>query len=93
LTDTPPSRAIILLTLWKRAIWLNTLIDDVENNKKDVNQKLKELIYMSQVHSQICRTILQGMDTQELELRVIKLEEKLKDGVLIPRNEPVRQKT
>jgi hypothetical protein len=58
-------------------------MDDVENDKKQLTPKLKELIWMDSVLTNSCRAILQGMDEQELELRVMQLEEKLKTGVLI----------
>jgi hypothetical protein len=81
---TPPKRSDVLLSLWNRAVWLDQAINALDKNKKNVTPKLKQLVYMSQVYNQLCKTVLYAMKDEELELRIIELEEKLKNGVLIP---------
>lgn len=39
---------------------------------------------MAQIYNQLCRTVLYGLKDEELELRVLELEEKLKNGVVVP---------
>ena len=80
----PPKRSEVLLTLWKRAVWLDQAINSLDRNKKKVTPKLKQLVYMAQVYNQLCKTVLYGFKDEELELRVKELEEKLDSGVLIP---------
>ena len=89
---TPPKRSDVLLALWKRAIWLDDTINNVDKNKKRVTPKLRTQIYMTQVYNQLCKTVLYGLKDEELELRVLDLEEKLKDGVLIERFKQKTQK-
>ena len=48
---------------------------------------MRTRVYFASVECQIYRTILQGLSTEELELRVMSLEKKLKNGVVIPKNE------
>jgi hypothetical protein len=74
----------VLLALWNRAVWLDQAINSVDSNKKKVTPKLKQLVYMAQVYNQLCRTVLYALKDEELELRILELEEKLKNGVLIP---------
>jgi len=81
---TPPKKSDILLALWNRAVWLDQAINAVDSNKKNVTPKLTQLVYMSQVYHQLCRTVLYALKDEELELRVLELEEKLKNGFLIP---------
>jgi hypothetical protein len=83
----PPKRSDVLLALWNRAVWLDQAINGVDSNKKNVTPKLKQLVYMSQVYNQLCRTILYSLKDEDLELRVLELEEKLKNSVLIPKPE------
>jgi len=80
----PPKRSEILLAIWNRAKWLDTTINNVDSNKKKVTPKLKQQIYMAQVYNQLCKTLLYGLNDEELELRIKELEEKLATGVLIP---------
>ena len=82
--STPPKRSEVLLTLWKRAVWLDQAINSLDRNKKKVTPKLKQLVYMAQVYNQLCKTVLYGFKDEELELRVKEFEEKLDSGVLIP---------
>jgi hypothetical protein len=67
---TPPSKTDILLALWKRTKWLDSLIDKVEGNKAQLTEKTKSLVYMSQVHAQLCKTMLYGLkeDTKKFEV-------------------------
>jgi len=86
LNPTPtPKRIDVLMALWTRAQWLNNRISDVDCEKRQVTPKLKQLVYMTQVHSQLCKTILYGLKDEELELRINELETQLKDGILIPK--------
>jgi len=80
----PPKRCEVLLALWNRAVWLDNTINKVEAHKRRVTPKLRTQIYMTQVHNQLCKTLLYGLKDEEIELQVIELEEKLKNGVLIP---------
>lgn len=80
----PPRRSDVMLALWNRAVWLDEAITAVDSNKKNATPKLKQLVYMAQVYNQLCRTVLYALKDEELELRILELEEKLKNGVLIP---------
>jgi hypothetical protein len=82
----------VLLALWNRAAWLDQAINGVDSNKKKVTPKLKQLVYMAQVYNQLCRTVLYALKDEELELRVLELEEKLKNGVLIPKPEEKKKR-
>jgi hypothetical protein len=81
-----------MLALWNKAVCLDQAINTVDSNEKNVTPKLKQLIYMAQVYNQLCRTVLYALKDEELELRIMELEEKLRDGVLIPksREKPIR---
>ena len=59
-------------------MWLGQAINAVDSNKKNVTPKLKQLVYMAQVYNQLCRTVLYALKDEELELRIMELEEKLK---------------
>jgi hypothetical protein len=39
---------------------------------------------MAQIYNQLCKTVIYGLKDEELELRILELEEKLANGVLIP---------
>ena len=84
LTPHSPTRQNVLIQLWRRAEWLRKII---ENKRSKLNQNMRTRVYFASVECQIYRTILQGLSTEELELRVMSLEKKLKNGVLIPKNE------
>jgi hypothetical protein len=88
----PPKRSDVLLALWNRAVWLDQAINGVDSNKKKVPPKLKQLVYMAQVYNQLCKTVLYGLKDEELELRIMELEEKLKNGVLIPKPEETKKR-
>ena len=47
---------------------------------------------MAQVYNQLCKTLLYGLKDKELELRILELEEKLKNGVLIPKPEALKKR-
>ena len=89
---TPPKRCDVLLALWNRAVWLDDTINKVNANKRRVTPKLRTQIYMTQVCNQLCKTVLYGLKDEELELRVLELEEKLKNGVLIPKLEEEKKR-
>jgi hypothetical protein len=89
-TPYPPKRSDVMLALWNRAVWLDQAIKAVDSNKKNVTPKLMQLVYMAQVYNQLCRTVLYGLKDEELELRIMELEEKLKNSVILPK--PERQK-
>ncbi len=87
MTVSPPIRSDILLALWKNYHILKDLREAIEQNKKDVSPKNKFQVYIIQVQAQLCKAILAGLSDQELELRLKVLEEKLANGVLIPKHE------
>ena len=47
---------------------------------------------MTQVHNQLCKTVIYGLKDEELELRVKELEKKLKNGILIPKPEAKKKR-
>jgi len=71
----------VLSLLWKNAEWLN---DKIHLKQLKVNPALRQRVYMVQVQSGVCKTILSGLKDEELELRVKKLEETIKNAVVIP---------
>ena len=79
-----PTRTEVLFALWQRAKWIDQMI---ENRRVKLNANLKSRIYMCQVCCQLCRTILNGLKNEELEVRIEELEKKIKDGILI---EPIK---
>jgi len=89
---SPQKRSDVLLAIWNRAIWLDGTINKVDVNKRKVTPKLKQQIYMAQVYNQLCKTLLYGLKDKELELRILELEEKLKNGVLIPKPEALKKR-
>ena len=89
---TPPKRSEVLFAIWNRAIWLDETINKVDANKRRVTPKLKQQIYMAQIYNQLCKTVLYGLKDEEVELRVLELEEKLKNGVLIPKPEEKKKR-
>jgi hypothetical protein len=70
--------------LWERAKWFKEKID---NPRTQLNEHLKARAYFATIECQFYRAILFGLKDAELEIRVMDLEEKLKNGVLIPRHE------
>ena len=89
---TPPKRCDVLFALWNRAVWLDETINAVDRNKKRVTPKLRTQIYMTQIHNQLCKTVLYGLKDEEVELRVLELEEKLKNGILISKPEEKKKR-
>jgi hypothetical protein len=88
----PPKRSDVMLALWNRAVWLDQAINAVDSNKKNVTPKLKQLVYMAQVYNQLCKTVLYGLKDEELELRIVELEEKLENSVILPKPKPQKQR-
>ena len=79
-TTPIPTRLEILLALWNRSQWLKKIID---NPQSKVDEKSKSRVYFAQVETQIYKTILSGLPQQEIADRVKKLEDTIKNGVLI----------
>jgi hypothetical protein len=88
-TDLTFNRTEVLEFLWKRRQWLSEKID---NNQTQYNKKLeaKRKLISSECH--VCQIILQGLTDQELELRVMELETKLANSILIPKNTEEKKK-
>lgn len=74
-------RVDVLSLLWKRACWLD---EKVELKQLKINPALKQRVYMCQVEASLCKTLLYGLKSEETEARLEKLEELLKDSVVIP---------
>ena len=85
-----PKRSDVLLSLWSRHSWLRSKID---KRQTQITPALKYRVYMATVECQICKVLLYGLKDEELELRILELEEKLKDGVLIERFKQETKKT
>jgi len=51
-------------------VWLDQAINAVDSNKKNVTPKLKQLVYMTQVYNQLCRTVLYGLKDKEFHVKV-----------------------
>jgi len=84
--SSPIDRRIISL-MEKDYMSLKDLREAIEQNKKDVFTK-KQISFTSFKSSQnICKGILQGLTKSRIEFRVRELEEKLANGVLIPKHE------
>ena len=47
---------------------------------------------MATVECQICKTLLYGLKDEELQQRILGLEDKMKDGVLIARSKQEAKK-
>ena len=85
---TAPRRTEVLLALWNRSLWLKNKID---NPRTKLDNNLKSRVYFAQVETQIYKVILYGLNDEELEKRVEELEEKIKNGVLIPREQTKKE--
>ena len=83
-TPSNPKRSDVLLALWKSAQWIEDFKNQMEQGKVTPSEKSRQLVYMTQVHAQVCKTALFALKDETLELRIMELEEKLKNGVLIP---------
>ena len=68
--------------------WLKEDIDFLRTKARCKNP-IKNPIRVKLLRASIygCSVLLSGLKDEELELRVIELEEKLKNGVLIPREQ------
>ena len=79
-TTPTPKRVEILHALWHRSQWLKKIID---NPRSKLDEKLKSRVYFAQVETQIYKVILSGLPEQEIADRVEKLEDMIKNGVLL----------
>ena len=77
-----PKRSDVLLSLWRRHNWLRSKID---KKQTQITPALKYRVYMVTVECQISKVLLYGLKDEEVELRVLELEEKLKNSILIPK--------
>ena len=86
LTDKKLSfdRTDVLEKLWSRAKWLEIKID---NQRTKLNSNLKARASLVSKERRIYQTIIMGLKDEELEIRLMELEEKLKNGVLLPKPE------
>ena len=73
-------RTDVLEKLWSRAKWLEAKID---NQRTKLNSNLKARASLVSKECRIYQTILMGLKDEELEIRLMELEEKFKNGVLI----------
>ena len=64
--------------------YLNGVLDRAEKKAKSSKTKNGEKLAWNRIIIQAISTYGRLLDTEELEERVAELEEKLKDGVLIP---------
>jgi len=78
------TRTDVLEKLWTRANWIEKKIN---NRQTQFTKKLKERTYLVEKERRLYQSILSGLQNEELELRIIELEEKLKNCVLIPKEE------
>jgi hypothetical protein len=77
-------RTDVLEKLWSRAKWLEAKID---NQRTKLNPNLKARASLVSKECRIYQTILMGLKDEELEIRLMELEEKLKNSILIPKPE------
>ena len=82
-------RTYVLEKLWSRAKWLEVKID---NQRTKLNPNLKVRSSLVSKECRIYQTILVGLKDEELEIRLMELEEKLKNGVLIPKPEAKKKR-
>jgi transcription elongation GreA/GreB family factor len=78
------NRTDVLEKLWRRAKWIEAKID---NQRTKLNPNLKVRASFVSKECRIYQTILMGLKDEALEIRLMELEEKLKNGVLIPKPE------
>ena len=79
----------VLEKLWSRAKWLEAKID---NQRTKLNPNLKARSSLVSKECRIYQTILVGLKDEELEIRLMELEEKLKNGVLLPKPEEKKKR-
>jgi hypothetical protein len=72
----------VLENLWTRAKWLAEKID---NRYTQFNPNLKARASFVEKERRLYQSILNGLRDEELEMRVLELEEKLKNSILIPK--------
>lgn len=72
----------VLLLLWKNAQWLD---EHIHKKQLKLTPALKQRVYMVQVQSGLCKTLLYGLKDEELELRIEQLEKALGNSVVIPK--------
>jgi len=72
----------VLSLLWKNAQWLDK---KVHKKQLKINGALRQRVYMVQVQNSLCKSILYGLKDEELELRLIELEKKIENAVIIPK--------
>ena len=77
-------RTDVLEKLWSRAKWLESKID---NQRTKLNLNLKVRASLVSKECRIYQTILLGLKDEELEIRLMELEEKLKNSILIPKGD------
>jgi hypothetical protein len=82
-------RIDVLEHLWSRKKWLSGKIDN-KHTRLDPNLKARAALIAKECR--ICQAILQGLTDQELELRVMELETKLANGILIPKPQEEKKK-
>jgi hypothetical protein len=78
------TRTDVLENLWTRAKWLAEKID---NRHTQFNPNLKARASFVEKERRLYQSILSGLRDEELEMRVLELEEKLKNSILIPKPE------
>jgi hypothetical protein len=76
------TRTDVLEKLWSRAQWMAKKID---NRNTQFTPNLKARASLVEKERRLYQSILNGLKDEELEMRILELEEKLKNGVLIPK--------
>ena len=82
-------RTDVLEKLWSRAKWIEAKID---NQRTKLNPNLKARTSLVSKECRIYQTIIMGLKDEELEIRLMELEEKLKNSILIPKPEEKKKK-
>ena len=77
-------RTGVLEKLWRRAKWLEAKID---NQRTKLNPNLKDRASLVSKECRIYPIILMGLTDEELEIRLMELEDKLKNSILIPKGD------
>lgn len=85
MTPTPPTRTDILSAMWQDYGELKEVREAVKEGKKQPTNALRFQVYCLQTAASLCRGIIQGLSEQEFELRVLELESKLQNSILIPK--------
>ena len=82
-------RTDVLEKLWSRAKWIEAKID---NQRTKLNPNLKARTSLVSKECRIYQTIIMGLKDEELEIRLMELEEKLKNNILIPKPEAKKKR-